>query len=83
MPDTHKDHLRDAQEMSADEMRVYEVAAALNVDQRPATIKEIAAMADLPEETVRHCLDSLTHCGRLVPKGDTYLLGPHDWGVEH
>jgi DNA-binding IclR family transcriptional regulator len=75
--------LGDTQEMTGEELRVYEAVAALSVDQRPATTGEIAAMTDLPEETVRRCLDTLADEGRVIPKGDSYQLGPHDWGLDY
>ncbi|GII56449.1 hypothetical protein Pth03_48380 [Planotetraspora thailandica] len=75
--------LCDVQEMSASEMRVYEAVASLDVDRREATLPEIAAMVQLPDETVRRCLDMLCRGGRLVQRGETYLLGPHDWGLEY
>lgn len=80
---SHDERLGDAQEMSHGEITVYEAVAALSVDRRPATVSVIAGMTDMPEETVRHCLDTLTAGGRLVLKGDTYFLGPHDWGLEY
>jgi DNA-binding IclR family transcriptional regulator len=69
--------------MSAPQMTVYEAVAALIVDRRPATVPAIAHMTQLPEGTVRRCLAHLTAAGRVVPKGDAYLLGPHDWGLEY
>ncbi len=80
---SHGETLEDAQEMSHGETTVYEAVAALSVDRRPATVSVIAGMTDMPEEAVQHCLDTLTAGGRLVLKGDTYLLGPHDWGLEY
>jgi DNA-binding IclR family transcriptional regulator len=77
------ERLEDVQEMSAGEIRVYEAVASLNVDRREATVREIAAMVQLPDETVRRCLDALCQGGRLVPQGETYLLGPHDWGLDY
>lgn len=75
--------LGDAQEMSHGETLVYEAVAARSVNRLPVTVPEVAHMTDLPEELVRHCLDSLTARGRLVRKEDTYVLGPHDWEVEY
>lgn len=77
------DRLADVQEMTEPELVVYEATAALNVDDRPATVAKISGLTDLPEETVRHCLGALVDGGRLVPRGDAYLLGPHDWGLSY
>ncbi|WP_433500025.1 hypothetical protein ACQP1K_06855 [Sphaerimonospora sp. CA-214678] len=74
--------LEDVQEMSGTDLTVYEAVAALNVAERPATVTEITGLAGLPEETVRHSLDALVGGGRLVPSGESYLLGPHDWGLD-
>ncbi|MBX6382177.1 MAG: hypothetical protein IRZ07_04255 [Microbispora sp.] len=78
-----KESLEDVQEMTAAEMTVYEAVAALNVDKRPATAAKVAAMTDLGDDVVRRCLGTLSAGGRLVPKGDTYALGAHDWGLEY
>lgn len=81
--DHDRERLEDVQEMTEPELAVYEAAAALNVDDRPATVAGISGMTGLPEEAVRYCLDALVGGGRLVPRGDAYLLGPHDWGVSY
>ncbi|MEU6410601.1 hypothetical protein [Microbispora sp. NPDC046933] len=81
MPD--EESLEDVQEMTTADMTVYEAVAALSVKKRPATAAEVAGMTGLPEDDVRRCLDSLAHGGRLVPKGDAYALGAHDWEVEY
>ncbi|WP_055477869.1 hypothetical protein [Sphaerimonospora mesophila] len=81
--DRDDESLEDVQEMSGADLAVYEAAAALNVAERPATAAEITGMTGLPEETVRHCLDTLVGGGRLVPSGESYLLGPHDWGLDY
>ncbi|MEV7808445.1 helix-turn-helix domain-containing protein [Microbispora sp. NPDC088329] len=81
MPD--RKSLEDAQEMTAAEMTVYEAVAALNVEERHATVAEVARMTGLGDDDVRRCLDRLTAGGRLVPKGDAYLLGDHDWGLDY
>ncbi|GGO14676.1 hypothetical protein GCM10010116_29620 [Microbispora rosea subsp. aerata] len=81
MPDEKS--LEDVQEMSAAEMTVYEAVAASNTKDHPATAAEVIAMTGLGADVVRRCLDHLVHGGRLVPKGDTYLLGAHDWGLEY
>ncbi|GIH68945.1 helix-turn-helix domain-containing protein [Sphaerimonospora thailandensis] len=81
--DRDDESLEDTQEMSGTDLAVYEAAAALNVADRPATVGEITGMTGLPEETVRHCLDSLVGGGRLVPRGEAYQLGPHDWGLSY
>ncbi|WP_182882659.1 MULTISPECIES: hypothetical protein [unclassified Microbispora] len=78
-----EESLGDAQEMSGTELTVYEAVAALNVDERSATVSEVAQMTALGEDDVRRCLDTLVEGGRLVPKGDAYLLGAHDWGLEY
>lgn len=78
-----EESLGDVQEMSGTELTVYEAVAALNTDDRPATVGEVAGMTGLGEDDVRRCLDSLAEGGRLVPKGNTYLLGAHDWGLEY
>jgi hypothetical protein len=78
-----RESLGDAQEMSHAETVVYEAVAALSVDRRPATVAEVAAMTDFTEETVQECLTALTAAGRLLVKGNAYVLGPHDWGVEY
>ena len=75
--------LEDVQEMSSAETTVYEAVAALNMDGRPATAAVVARMTGLGDDVVRRCLDRLTHGGRLVPRGDAYLLGAHDWEVEY
>lgn len=74
--------LKDVQEMTGTDLAVYEAAAALDVAERPATAAEITRLTGLPEETVRHCLDTLVAGGRLVPSGEDYRLGPHDFSVE-
>ncbi|WP_432870624.1 helix-turn-helix domain-containing protein [Microbispora rosea] len=81
MPD--EERLEDVQEMTTADMTVYEAVAALNTQERPATVADVAAMTGLPEDDVRRCLDSLAEGGRLVPKGDAYTLGTHDWGLEY
>lgn len=78
-----EESLEDVQEMTTADMTVYEAVAALNTKERPATAAEVARMTDLPEDDVRRCLTSLAEGGRLVPKGDAYILGTHDWGLEY
>ncbi|WP_067174422.1 hypothetical protein [Microtetraspora niveoalba] len=75
--------LADVQSVHDDDMRVYETVAALNVDRHPATVAEIARLADLPDEFVRHSLDVLVADGWLVRRRGAYLVGPHDWGLEY
>ncbi|MFF4774755.1 hypothetical protein [Microtetraspora fusca] len=75
--------LADVQSVHDDDMRVYETVAALYVDRRVATATEIARLADLPEEFVRHSLDVLVADGWLVRRQGAYLVGPHDWGLEY
>ncbi|MEV0969829.1 hypothetical protein [Microtetraspora glauca] len=75
--------LADVQSVHDDDMRVYETVAALNVDRRAATVAEIARLADLPEEFVRHSLDVLVADGWLLRRRGAYLVGPHDWGLEY
>jgi DNA-binding IclR family transcriptional regulator len=77
------ERLGDVQEMSAAEISVYEAVASMDVDGRTATVREVAAMVQLPEETVRNGLEALTRGGRLVRRGEAYVLGPHDWGLEY
>ncbi|MGI5160550.1 hypothetical protein [Microbispora sp. CA-102843] len=81
MPD--EESLEDVQEMTTAEMTVYEAVAALNVEERRATVAEVVGMTGLPEDDVRRCLDRLVHGRRLVPRGDAYTLGAHDWGLEY
>ncbi|OPG05099.1 hypothetical protein [Microbispora sp. GKU 823] len=81
MPD--EESLEDVQEMTTADMTVYEAVAALNTEERPATAGKVAEMTGLPEDDVRRCLTSLAEGGRLVPKGDAYVLGTHDWGLEY
>ncbi|GIH61105.1 helix-turn-helix domain-containing protein [Microbispora siamensis] len=81
MPD--EESLEDVQEMTTADMTVYEAVAALNTEERPATAAEVAEMTGLPEDDVRRCLAGLAEGGRLVPKGDAYVLGTHDWGLEY
>ncbi|MEU8177565.1 hypothetical protein AB0C14_32230 [Microbispora hainanensis] len=78
-----EDSLEDVQEMTTADMTVYEAVAALNMEKRPATAAAVAAMTGLPEDAVRRCLGTLTDGGRLVPEGDAYTLGAHDWGLEY
>jgi len=77
------ERLGDVQEMSAIEISVYEAVASMDVDGRAATVREIAGMVRLPEETVRDGLEALTRGGRLLRRGEAYVLGPHDWGLEY
>lgn len=78
-----EDSLEDVQEMTTADMTVYEAVAALNMENRPATVAAVAAMTGFPEDSVRRCLGTLTDGGRLVPEGDAYTLGTHDWGLEY
>jgi DNA-binding IclR family transcriptional regulator len=77
------ERLGDVQEMSAAEISVYEAVASMDVDGRTATVREVAAMVQLPEATVRNGLEALTRGGRLVRRGEGYVLGPHDWGLDY
>ncbi|GAA0367055.1 hypothetical protein GCM10009530_16160 [Microbispora corallina] len=78
-----EESLGDAQEMSSRELTVYEAVATLNVDERPATVSEIAGMTELPEDDVRRALGGLADGGRLVRDGEAYKLGAHDWGLDY
>ena len=75
--------LLDVQEMSAPEMIVYEAVAALEAEGRPATVGVVARMTDLSESVVGHGLDGLIAGGRVRRADGGYVLGPHDWGLEH
>jgi len=75
--------LEDVQEMTTADMTVYEAVAALNTEKRPATAAAVAAMTGFPEDDVRRRLGALAEGGRLVPEGDAYTLGAHDWGLEY
>jgi len=88
MPENHDVHdVHDVQELTDDEATVYEVAAALAVDDRPATVEAVAELAGMPQDDVRHCLEKLSDAGWLVPKdsrdGRVFALGRHDWGLEY
>ncbi|GLX00152.1 hypothetical protein [Microtetraspora sp. NBRC 16547] len=75
--------LADVQSVCDDDMRVYETVCALNVDRRTATVADVARLADLPEEFVRHSLDVLVADGWLLRRRGGYVVGPHDWGLEY
>ncbi|MBO3744650.1 hypothetical protein J5X84_01125 [Streptosporangiaceae bacterium NEAU-GS5] len=77
------DNQHDVQELTTDQATVYEIAAALAVDDRPATVDAVAEMADMPRELVQECLDTLAEAGWLVPREGSYALGRHDWGLEY
>jgi DNA-binding IclR family transcriptional regulator len=73
----------DVQALSGTDTHVYEAVAGLAVDGRPATVDEVVHATALPEETVRRSLDTLAELGWLKADGDTYVLGPHQWGLEY
>lgn len=78
-----RDDLRDVQAMSDTETVVYEAVASCAVDSISPRAPDIAHMTDLAEDVVQENLDDLVRHGWLVPKGDRYVLGPHDWGLDY
>ncbi|MDP9845413.1 hypothetical protein [Streptosporangium lutulentum] len=73
----------DVQALSGTDSHVYEAVAGLAVDGRSATVDEVIHATALPEEAVRHSLDTLTELGWLKVAGSAYSLGPHQWGLEY
>jgi DNA-binding IclR family transcriptional regulator len=78
-----RDERPDVQALSGVDTHVYEAVAGLAVNGRSATVDEVVHATALPEETVRHSLDMLAELGWLKADGSTYVLGPHDWGLEY
>ncbi|GHH63285.1 hypothetical protein GCM10017673_03880 [Streptosporangium violaceochromogenes] len=73
----------DVQALSDADVRVYEAVAGLVVAGGTATLERVVHAGSLPEETVRHSLDTLTRAGWLRAEGASYVLGPHRWEVEY
>jgi hypothetical protein len=40
-------------------------------------------MTDMAEDVVRRSLAVLVERGWLLTRGDAYVVGPHDWGLEY
>ncbi|MCG5212063.1 hypothetical protein [Streptosporangium sp. KLBMP 9127] len=78
-----KTRVHDVQALSGAETHVYEAVAALAVDGRIAHVPDVAQMTDRPESDVRHSLLVLVETGWLIPRGDGFALGPHDWGLDY
>ncbi|HEY9524190.1 MAG TPA: hypothetical protein VIR33_13190 [Thermopolyspora sp.] len=78
-----RDDLHDVQALSDTEVMVYEAVAACGVDEVPARIDDIVEMTDLAEDIVRQSLDLLVDRGWLLIQRDTYVVGPHDWGLDY
>ncbi|MFC3981775.1 MULTISPECIES: hypothetical protein [Streptosporangium] len=72
----------DVQALSTTDTRVYEAVAVLAVDTRTANVEEIVHATGLPEQAVRHSVETLTKAGWLTADGGSYAIGRHDWSVE-
>jgi DNA-binding IclR family transcriptional regulator len=78
-----RDDLHDIQALSDTDAAVYEAVASCAVDEVPARLAEIVEMTDMAEDVVRRSLAVLVERGWLLTRGDAYVVGPHDWGLEY
>ncbi|MDF5755737.1 hypothetical protein [Spongiactinospora sp. TRM90649] len=75
--------LHDVQALSDAQTHVYEAVASLAVDGRIAHVSDVAQMTGWPEHDVRQALVTLVENGWLIQKGDGFVMGPHDWGLDY
>lgn len=78
-----RDDLHDVQALSDTETMVYEAVSSCAVDEVPARFGDIVEMTDLAEDIVRQSLDRLVEHDFLLVRGDAYVVGPHDWGLDY
>ncbi|NUR83450.1 MAG: hypothetical protein HOY71_05095 [Nonomuraea sp.] len=69
---------KDVQQLSDTDIHVYEALAGGATDL-PALVRATA----LPEQDVRQSLATLIAQGHVLPSGDGFELGPHDFEVDY
>ncbi|HEY7146546.1 MAG TPA: winged helix DNA-binding protein [Streptosporangiaceae bacterium] len=86
MPGTSDSPYVDAQALTDVDTYVYEAIATLETSGRPVPQAQIAAVADLDDQTMAKSLQTLTERGVLVrtePGGEAaFELARRDWSAE-
>ncbi|GAA2650620.1 MULTISPECIES: hypothetical protein [Nonomuraea] len=73
----------DVQSLSGTDLTVYEAVAAIAVGGETASLPGVAGMTGLTEEQTRASLATLVERGQVVPSGDGFTLGRHDFEVDY
>ncbi|MET9341032.1 hypothetical protein [Nonomuraea sp. NPDC003804] len=73
----------DVQALSDTDLAVYEAVAAIAVGGDEARVAEVSRMAGLSEDETRRSMATLVAMGQVVPKGEGFGLGRHDFGLEY
>ncbi|WP_327086259.1 hypothetical protein OIE66_28470 [Nonomuraea sp. NBC_01738] len=73
----------DVQALSGIDIHVYEAVAALVVEGRSASLADVAHATGRPEVEVRQSLAHLVAQGYVLPSGEEYALGRHDFEVDY
>ncbi|WP_214326703.1 helix-turn-helix domain-containing protein [Nonomuraea sediminis] len=73
----------DVQELSDVDIHVYEAIAAHAVGSGAADVPALIRATGRSEEQVRRSLSTLIEQGHVVPSGEGFALGPHDFEVDY
>ncbi|MEU7891907.1 hypothetical protein AB0B45_03460 [Nonomuraea sp. NPDC049152] len=73
----------DVQALSDTDLAVYEAVAAIAVGGDQARVADVSRMAGLSEDETKQSIATLVAMGQVVPKGEGYALGRHDFGLEY
>ncbi|WP_157244277.1 hypothetical protein [Nonomuraea typhae] len=71
------------QALSDTDIHIYEAVASLAIDAHRATLEEVTESSGLDEQQVRRSLATLVANGHILPRGDGFVLGAHDFGVDY
>ncbi|GAA2381791.1 hypothetical protein [Nonomuraea africana] len=74
---------RDVQALSDTDLAVYEAVAAIAVGGEAASLAAVARSTGLTEERTRASMAILVEKGQVVPSGDGFRLGRHDFEVDY
>ncbi|MFI6597168.1 hypothetical protein ACIBHX_12975 [Nonomuraea sp. NPDC050536] len=73
----------DVQALSDVDIHVYEAIAAQAVESGTPDVPALIRATGLSEQQVRRSLSTLIEHGHVVPSGDGFALGPHDFEVDY
>ncbi|GAA0946148.1 hypothetical protein [Nonomuraea longicatena] len=76
-------NIHDVHAMSGADTVVYEAVAALTVEGRSADLEAVTHATGLAEDVVRESLAHLVAHGHVLPAGEAYTLGRHDFEVDY
>ncbi|MFI6295700.1 hypothetical protein ACIBEJ_29170 [Nonomuraea sp. NPDC050790] len=73
----------DVQALSDVDIHVYEAVASLAIAHETAGREAVVQSSGLDESDVRRSLATLVAHGHIVPRGDGFALGSHDFEVDY